>query len=374
MTKLIRYRNILLVLICGNILCSLFPFPPFVWRIGILVVCFLLLIKHRGVTFDLFEKGCLWLFYINVLYFLFNCIETIPSPTNFVNMAVSLMGFVGFSILSRRNVLTEKFVFVSMILLTICSIPNFFVFAQEQVVNNYKTEGEFTNNASSLFLWIIPLTLILRKKIWSLAVLSICVFFFILGAKRGNIIAAVPTVLLYVIFLFRGKETSKLTKVLIITGLIVVFWSAYNFIQTDAYFQYRLEQTLEGKTSGRDNIYLFFWNMWLDADNPLNTFFGWGYNGTDSSSIKMMAHCDWLEFLIDYGLFGVIVYSLIFIGLVGKIVKSKSLDVKFFFVSIFTIIFFKSLFSMCVLDQLFIMLSIAYGYSNQLFHEELGLK
>lgn len=374
MTKLIRYRNILLVLICGNILCSLFPFPPFVWRIGILVVCFLLLIKHRGITFDLFEKGCLWLLYLNVFYFLSSFIWSDPTPTMFLDFSVSLMGFLGFSILADHKVLTEKFVFLSMALLTICSIPNFFYLAQMQVTDLGKDEGAFTNNASTLFLWILPLPLILYRKIWSVVVLAVCVFFFLLGAKRGNIIASVPTLLLYVVFLLKGKEVSKTAKFIVFVGLIIICWSAYNFILTDEYFQFRIEQTMEGKTSGRDNLYSSFWNMWLDADNPINSIFGWGYDGANLSSIKSMAHSDWLEFLIDYGLFGVLIYAVLIISIFIKIINSVSKEVTIFFISILSIWILKSIYSMCIIDPLFTMMAISYAYVNQLNNKERSFR
>ena len=110
------------------------------------------------------------------------------------------------------------------------------------------------------------------------------------------------------------------------------------------------EYTLEGDISGRDTIYSALFYEWVHADSYWNYIFGLGF----LSSIEIagnFAHNDWLEMLTSFGLVGVA----ILIGLqysVAKEIKNQFIpsDERWCISMIFSIIFFKMIFSMCVAE------------------------
>ncbi len=79
--------------------------------------------------------------------------------------------------------------------------------------------------------------------------------------------------------------------------------------ETNDYFRFRIEQTLEGESSSRDVIYSQLWSHYLGNDSYLELIFGEGAFYTVNITIgNHKAHNDWLEILIDCGLLGVISY------------------------------------------------------------------
>ena len=72
------------------------------------------------------------------------------------------------------------------------------------------------------------------------------------------------------------------------------------------YFQTRLTSTLEGNSSGRDEIYSHIWNVFNNS-NMFHYLFGYGAQGSFIMTAKF-AHSDWLELLINQGLLGFIIY------------------------------------------------------------------
>ena len=72
------------------------------------------------------------------------------------------------------------------------------------------------------------------------------------------------------------------------------------------YFVSRYEQTLEGNTSGRNDIYENLWNTLLLEPNPLYFYLGRGANST-LNIVGNGAHQDWLETFCNNGLLGVII-------------------------------------------------------------------
>ena len=78
--------------------------------------------------------------------------------------------------------------------------------------------------------------------------------------------------------------------------------------------QKRLESTLEGNSSGRDKIYSAILYAWYESDSIWNYLFGLGYRSTLTIT-NMSAHNDWLELLSSFGLCGIFVYILFFVGL-----------------------------------------------------------
>ena len=137
-----------------------------------------------------------------------------------------------------------------------------------------------------------------------------------------------------------------------------------DFYQSNAFFSNRIEQTLDGDKSSRDDIYNNVWTFFLNQHNLLTIIFG---NGAYSSAkyIGVHAHNDWLEILISLGIFGVFLYlkywfSLLKILLISKL-KIIDRGIWIGFMSIIIINFMKTLFSMSI-DDMLIYSSAMFGF------------
>ena len=186
----------------------------------------------------------------------------------------------------------------------------------------------------------------------------------LLSMKRGAILICG---IMSVLVVFRSLEqTNSKKRVLILLLIIVLFSLIYYFLThymaTSDYFMARLESTKEGRSSGRDDIYSTLWNHFLNTTNVFRILFGGGIWYTTKVTWTA-AHNDWLEFLLDMGIFGVLVYAGYWISFY-KFSRKKTLpETSRFCVSlVFINLFLKTLFSMS-LDSMTFMQSMMLGLS-----------
>ena len=123
-------------------------------------------------------------------------------------------------------------------------------------------------------------------------------------------------------------------------------------MENSAYFMTRIEQTLEGDASGRDIIYRTLWDAILSETRPLYFYLGRGADST-LRVYGAFAHQDWLETFCNNGLLGVIILFSFFYTFGKNVWKSRNFfpSMMFYsFVTLFTIILSKTLFSMSIQD------------------------
>ena len=92
---------------------------------------------------------------------------------------------------------------------------------------------------------------------------------------------------------------------------LVAIFGMYRFVMnlytSNIFFQKRFVLTMSGYSSNRDKLYSFFWHHFIEKSSIMEFFFGHGANGTIILH-GQYAHNDWLEFAINQGLLGVILY------------------------------------------------------------------
>lgn len=239
----------------------------------------------------------------------------------------------------------------------------------------YKTENqmllkkggeEITNNAGYFFVPLIPFLFFYSKRpILQFAFLGVILLYVFMGMKRGAILIGVlgTMVLLYA----NLKNSSRGTKFLfaILTIIIVVGISKYidYMMNNSAYFMIRYEETIEGNTSGREDIYKMLWNTLLLEQSPFSFYLGRGANSTLTIMGKV-AHQDWLEIFCNNGFLGVIILFVFFYTF-GKNVWTSKLyfpRMMFFsFAALFITTFSKTLFSMSI-QNLDLPITMLLGY------------
>ena len=203
---------------------------------------------------------------------------------------------------------------------------------------------------------LFPFVFLLRKKIiWQYVVLGYIMYFVVIGLKRGAIIISLFMILWFV--LVQTKSVSKGKKAVAVLLTVVLLAIGLHFIsqfyESSDYFQHRVEKTMEGSSSNRNWIYSSLWNHYINNNNLLEFSFGEGAFHTVNIS-GFMAHNDWLELLIDCGLFGVVVYLVYWISFVRDWIRSKSHPLIYSMMgSCFIFTFMKTLFSMSFLSMPF---------------------
>lgn len=212
---------------------------------------------------------------------------------------------------------------------------------------------EITNNAGYYFVPLIPfLFFYSRKPIIQYIFMATILIYVLMGMKRGAILIGVVStmVLLYA----NIKDSSRWTKVsiIILTAIIAVGTIAYigYMMNTSAYFMARFEQTMEGDSSGRDVIYGTLWETLLLESSPLFFYFGRGAEAT-LRIMGISAHQDWLEIFCNNGLLGVFILFSFFFAFGMNAWKSRHYFPRmmfYSFITLFIIIFSKTLFSMSI--------------------------
>lgn len=262
---------------------------------------------------------------------------------------ISLLPIFPFYVFTRRGVLNEKLLRIWTVVFLVATLMSFSSTQQQQLATATNGAEEFTNNLGYVFLSIIPLLVFWhQKRIVQYSLLALIMAFVLMCYKRGAIIIGVMCV---AIFLFQTvKSSSKRQRVWSIVLSIIVITVGYYFImhllETSAYFSRRLELTLEGNSSGRDELYSVYWNYFINQTNPLRFLFGNGANATLTISYNY-AHNDWLELAINQGLLGIIIYLVYWFTFYKSWRRSRGYKVINLAIGLSLVIYFlKSIFSM----------------------------
>lgn len=234
-------------------------------------------------------------------------------PKSFLMMLFSSLGPVfPFYVFSRRGQITEKKMKICFGIFFVIAIMNYYEYEQKALLLlalNGPYE-EITNNTTYYLVGLLPFVFLFGKRPLVQYLLIVCILGLVLsGMKRGAILTSV---LLLIWFIFRTmKNISIKRKVVIMCVLALFVFVGIGFVEnlynSSDYFQQRIGDTVEGKSSGRDVLYLTYWNHYINNDNLFQLIFGEGAYHTENI-LHLKAHNDWLELLIDCGVFGVILY------------------------------------------------------------------
>lgn len=249
------------------------------------------------------------------------------------------------------------------ILIVICIL---LYYKNESQVLLAKDAEEITNNMGYLFVSLIPLLFFFSKKpIIQYLLLAIIHLYVLMGMKRGAILICVIST---IILLYANlKESSRWTKILIVTLTLIFTIGVGQYINymmdNNAYFSARVENTLEGNSSGRDVIYGKLWDTLLLESRPLYFFFGRGANST-ITVVGTVAHQDWLETFCNNGLFGIFILLFFFYTFGKNVLTSRWYFPRmmfYAFITLFIIIYSTTLFSMSI-QNIELSSSLLLGY------------
>ena len=224
-------------------------------------------------------------------------------------------------------------------------------------------QEEFTNNSGYLFLAIIPLLLLLKKTFVQYLLLLLCVIFIVAAMKRGAILILMISLPFFFHYTLKGISLTK--KILVFSliaasVLVAVYYVSY-MMETSDYFNARIDQTIEGDASNREDMYPHLLRQIFYFATPLQFLFGRGAWATLEVS-NNFAHNDWLEIGVNQGLLGVVMYLIYWVSFFVSVkrLNCNTLERKALTV-LMVILFVKTMFSMSY-DSIPIYMTLCIGY------------
>lgn len=346
--------NLLVSMYCAIKIWQMPNHPPYIKGLNLLVLMFtiygfyLILMNPSTVYYRMSGMSMASYNYIKSIY-------------------LSILPIYAFYYFSLKGYLTAERLRWWAVVFCISCVLSYYLYMQkamEKLLARGSLAEETTNNAGYLFLSLIPIWVLFRKKpLLQYAGLALCMSFILMGMKRGAI-AIGGVVVLYLIWQIiknaRGKQRTiviLLTAVLAVVGVYFVI----DMMTSSDYFMQRLEATKEGNSSGRDSLYSFFWTYFTEKADAIQYLFGRGANGTLEIYYNY-AHNDWLEIAVNQGLLGIIVYAVYWKKFYSTWRQSTNIEAKTILALVGIIYFAQTLFSMSYGDMTYVSTSVL-GYA-----------
>lgn len=212
---------------------------------------------------------------------------------------------------AKRGVFSPKSITKYTLFFIITTIPAFFNHYSVMADSNGAYIDGLTNNVGYKFVPIMALAFITSK--WRNIIVVVCYIFIVLSLKRGAILIGTIS---FIAFLSTNIKTSKgIKKFRTISFsvfiILIASFSIIHFFENSQGFQKRIEMTIEGNSSGRDVIAKCIIDAFKNQDDVLVILFGSGADATIDIAGNY-AHNDWLELLINQGILGVTVFTLLY--------------------------------------------------------------
>lgn len=280
------------------------------------------------------------------------------------NIYTSLLPVYACYYFSKRSFLNTKSIRVWFVLLVIMSTGKFFAYENQRLANTIYDIDGLTNNIAYYFVALIPMIYLFKTQKVVQYIFLLYIFLFVMyGMKRGAILIAL---VLFILLLSNGfNESSKKNKFIFFLLSILVICILLEFVNfissTSNYFQYRVESTLEGNSSNREDYYHTFCDFFANNLNPFNLLFGSGAYATVRINGNL-AHNDWFEILINNGVVGIVIYMRYMKRFWNLYWKNKNTIYNMVLLNLFIFCFFKSLYSMSY-GSVPIMITMMLGYT-----------
>ena len=213
---------------------------------------------------------------------------------------------------------------------------------------------DITNNIGYVMASLIPIALVFNKRIiFQYVYIGICAAFVFMAMKRGAILISMIGIWMFVWHSLRKSIGYKKFISLFIIGIAFAYLYdlVIHLIEDSDYFNARIERTLAGDTSGRDELFSGLINYYINESSIFNLLIGYGARGTDKI-IGNGAHNDWIETLVCHGILGTILFFFfLFAFFLSSYNKKYSIESLFILHIIFVMYIVKTFFSMSIGDM-----------------------
>ncbi|HTN08996.1 MAG TPA: hypothetical protein VL121_19825 [Agriterribacter sp.] len=276
------------------------------FAISIYYLLKLLLIKNK---FTDFMK--VWLFFMMMYIFYFLLYGDFTEYRILKMVLLNFLPFFPFYYFSEREVLTRKHLMAFFLILLPVLILKFN--QSQSALRLERMRDEVVDNTVYLFIGLLPFVFLFRRKLLSFLFLMIIWYFMIESAKRAAIVCGIVALGLIVFeYLYASEGKSKIKRYIVSVFLLfAVAYFGYDLYERNQYLMERMQQMIGGDSSGRDNLIETLLGVWYQADSLIPYLFGYGYNASGLNSVHV-SHNDWVDMLVSFGLFGLLVYLALF--------------------------------------------------------------
>ena len=280
---------------------------------------------------------------------------------------LSILPIYAFYYFSLKGYLTAERLRWWAVVFCISTVVSYYYNMQQALIKLMErgsSAEETTNNAGYLFLSLIPIWVLFSKKpLLQYVGLAFCMAYIVMGMKRGAIAVGGVVVLYFVWNIIRNSKGKQRFFVILLTAALAVagVYFVIHMMSSSDYFLQRLEATKEGNSSGRDNLYSFFWTYFTEKANFIHYLIGRGANGTLEIYYNY-AHNDWLEIAVNQGLLGIFVYAIYWKQLYSTWRRSTNIEAKTILALVGIIYFAEALFSMSYGGMTYVCTSVL-GYA-----------
>ena len=260
----------------------------------------------------------------------------------------------------------EPYLYICLLLATAQFFIQEKILMMETVAMGVERE-EFTNNIAYDFVHLIPFLFVIGKKklLRQYVLLLYILCFILLGMKRGAILIGAVLALYFLYVSYKSMNNKGRTYIILLSLAVIIGVVVYiNYLlETSEYFNYRIESTMDGASSGRDMLYAQYLDHMRSRTSVIAFLFGEGINKTIAIT-GLYAHNDWLELGINFGLLGIVLYLLYFIGLYRAVCKASQTNRTVFhaMMAMSFLLFATTLFSMSY-NAYTLGLQVCMGYS-----------
>lgn len=238
----------------------------------------------------------------------------------FKNVFLNFLPFFPFYYFARNNILTSKEISVVFFVLFPIFIIQFYQSTQNLKLDKFN-DDYIVNNKVYLFIGLLPFVFLIKNRIIAILSLMLTWFYIVQSAKRAAVLIGLVSFLLFVFYNFRRSDTKNemngLVRFSLISGAIIL---GYRFFSENDFLITRMNEMLDGDSSGRDVIAKEAFQKWYNSGNVVNYLFGFGYNSVLHIT-GHVSHNDWLDMIVSYGIFGLFLYSSIYIVLIQEILS-----------------------------------------------------
>ena len=304
------------------------------------------------------------LLFLNLLGFVFSFNYQDIYFNQFKNITTVLLPFFAFYSFSRTGNLNPNYLRYLFFLFLITFVATLY-HSRATLMLEYDREN-VVSNAAYFFVMLIPFLFFIGKRnIYSFITLFALLFLTIQGAKRGAIITSIIGAFCYLLyhFIITSKTNRLKSYIALFTGVLLLSVSAIYVYQTNEFLVGRMIAITEGG-SGRGLIYKNLLTAWYNSNDIITYLFGYGFVATiEHSGTGVLAHNDWLELLVNFGLTGVIIYLALFIFMLSFALNNKfPLQYRLAMASLTLMWFAQTLFSMYYTSSSSVISMVIFGY------------
>lgn len=323
-----------------------------------------LFISINILLFSMIFYGILSLLGVNLIDRFMQKEWDINPGTYLISALRTFLPIYTFYVFTKKGYITEKYISnLVWIFLPLCV---FIFFASKFVLigsDMENMEEMRTNNNAYLFVSFFPLIYFIRgHRLLQFLVVALVLLLTIYGIKRGAIFIVSIATLCF--FYHQWKRTTMSNKVLLLCFIVLFIVVGITFVEdladSSSVVQKRIEDTMEGKTSGRDMIVSNLLGIY--SSSPVfNLLFGLGADAT--LFFGLQAHNDWVEILFNQGIIGFLLFFFFwfFVFVIWRHQVIRKSDMAFFMTLWIVCNFSRTLFSMWY-SMANMMSTLPFGY------------